>query len=165
MDFDAWMETVRAYLPGLTLAGLPVEMTMLAIAIVLGLLQLFVAARIGNAQRGINWNVGARDQPSPPVSAVVGRLDRAFANFMETFPFFAAAVLMANATNRFGIMTLIGSQIYVLGRIVYVPLYAFGVPGIRTLVWLIATLGMLLVVAALFFDPLPPVMVAPADSA
>ena len=153
MDIDAWIKTVQEYLPSPSIAGLPVEFTMLALAIVLGMLQLFIAARVGNGQRGIAWNVGPRDTPSPPVSALAGRLDRAFRNFMETFPFFAVAVLSAHAMNRFSWLTLIGSQVYLIGRVIYVPLYAAGVPAIRTLVWLIATVGMLLVVAALFVSP------------
>jgi len=84
------------------------------------------------------------------VSAVAGRLDRAYRNFMETFPFFAVAILAANATNRFGALTLIGSQVYVLARIVYVPLYAAGVPVIRTLTWLVSMVGLGLIIAALF---------------
>ena len=60
-----------------------------------------------------------------------------FRNFMETFPFFAAAILTAQALNRFSWLTLIGSQVYLIGRVIYLPLYAAGVPGLRTLVWLI----------------------------
>src|SRR5437868_6082037 len=150
MDFTAWIEWARQWLPGFTLGGLTTEFTMLGLAIVLGLFQLLIAARVGNSQRGIAWNVGPRDQPSPPVSAVAARLERAYRNFMETFPFFAAAILAANATNRFGVLTLIGSQVYLIARIVYVPLYGFGVPVFRTLTWLVSLIGLLLVIAALF---------------
>jgi len=150
MDINAWIEAARKALPGLTLAGLPTEFTMLALAIVLGLLQVLIAARVGNSQRGIQWNVGPRDQPSPPVSAVAGRLDRAYRNFLETFPFFVAAILAAHATNRFGTLTLVGSQVYLIARVVYWPLYAAGVPVFRTLTWLVSMIGLLLVIAALF---------------
>ena len=150
MDFNAWIEAVHKALPGFTLGGLPTEFTMLALAIILGLLHLLIAARVGNNQRGIAWNVGPRDQPAPPVSAVAGRLDRAYKNFMETFPFFVAAILAAHATNRFSDLTLIGSQVYLIARVVYWPLYAFGVPVFRTLTWLVSVVGLLLVVAALF---------------
>src|ERR1700679_1103477 len=71
------------------IAGLSTELTMLAVAIVLGMFQLLIAARTGNSQRGLKWNVGPRDAPAPPVSKVAGRLERAFRNFLETFPFFA----------------------------------------------------------------------------
>ena len=82
---------------------------------------------------------------------VAGRLERAFRNFLETFPFFAAAILVAALAGRHNWATLCGAQLYVAARIVYLPLYAFGVPVLRTLVWAAATIGILLVVAALFW--------------
>jgi uncharacterized MAPEG superfamily protein len=149
-----WLDALRNLpLPNFALGGLPVEFTMLGLAMVLGLLQLLIAARAGNSQRGIAWNVGARDKEPPPVGAVAGRLERAFKNFMETFPFFAIAVLAAHATDRFGWMTLVGTQLYLAARIVYVPLYAFGVPVVRTIVWLISIIGLVLTLAALFVEP------------
>ncbi|HXM00012.1 MAG TPA: MAPEG family protein [Rhizomicrobium sp.] len=133
------------------IAGLSTELTMLAVAIVLGMFQLLIAARTGNSQRGLKWNVGPRDAPAPPVSKVAGRLERAFRNFLETFPFFAAAVLIAAAAGRHNWATVWGAEIYVAARIVYLPLYGFGVPGLRTLVWIVATLAILLITAALFW--------------
>ena len=50
-------------------------------------------------QRGLRWNAGPRDEPMPPLTGVAGRLSRALRNFLETFPFFAAAVLIAHAVN------------------------------------------------------------------
>ena len=141
-------------LPVLQLAGMSVELTMLSLAIVLGLFQLLIAARAGNSQRGLKWNVGARDEPPPPVGKVAGRLERAFRNFLETFPFFAAAVLIAALAGRHNWATIWGAQLYIAARIVYLPLYAFGVPVLRTLVWLGATIGILLIVAALFWPNL-----------
>lgn len=154
MDFDAIGQQLSALpLVNLQLAGLSVELTMLTLAIILGLLNLMIAARIGNGQRGIKWNTGPRDTPSPPVSAVAGRLERAFRNFMETFPFFAAAVLIGHLIDRHNWASLIGAQVYFWARVVYIPLYGFGVPHIRTLVWLIGTIGLILVVASLFIVP------------
>jgi len=152
MDIGAWIQSVRDALPGFSLAGLPTEFTMLGLAVALGLFQLLIAARAGNSQRGIQWNVGARDAAPPPVGALAGRLERAYRNFMETFPFFAAAIVAAHATNRFSWLTLVGSQVYVIARVVYLPLYAAGVPVIRTLVWLAGTIGLILVLAALFVN-------------
>jgi len=135
----------------LQFAGLSGELSMLAVAIVLGLFQLLIAARAGNSQRGLKWNVGPRDEAPKSVSKVAGRLERASRNFMETFPFFAAAVIVATLAGRHNWATLWGVQLYVAARIIYLPLYAFGVPGLRTLVWLVATLGIILIVAALFW--------------
>jgi uncharacterized MAPEG superfamily protein len=134
----------------LQFGGMSVEMTMLALAILLGFVQLFLAAHFVTAERGLGWNVGARDNTAPLSGHLAGRLDRAFQNFKETFPFFAAAVIMAAVLGRHNWATLWGSQIYLAARILYVPLYAMGVPVVRTLVWAAASAGILLVVAALF---------------
>ena len=151
MDFGAWLQSLRDLpVPNLSVAGLPVEFTMLAFAIILGLFQLLIAARANNSQRGIAWNVSARDGTPPPVSAVAARLDRAYRNFMETFPFFVAAVLTAHTMGRFSWMTVLGTELYLAARVIYVPLYAAGVPVFRTLVWLVSLIGLILVIAALF---------------
>lgn len=135
----------------ISLGGMTPEFTMLALATVLGLFQLLIAARSGNGQRGLKWNVGARDEPPPPVSKVASRLERASRNFMETYPFFAVAVILCALVGRHNWATVWGSEIYLAARIVYLPLYGFGVPGLRTLVWLVATLAIILLLVALFF--------------
>jgi uncharacterized MAPEG superfamily protein len=48
-----------------------------------------------------------------------------------------------------------GAEIYLAARIVYVVLYGLGVPGLRTLVWLIATLGIILMLTAIFWNGMP----------
>ena len=127
------------------------ELTTLALAIVLGLVQLVLATQATTRQVGLPWAAGPRDEPSPPVSSVAGRLTRAFANFMETFPLFAAAVLIAYAAGRHNWMTIWGAQLYFWARVAYVPLYAFGVTYVRTLAWTVATLGIVLVLLSLAF--------------
>ena len=42
------------------------------------------------------WNMGARDEELPPPSPVAGRLERAQANFFETFPMMIAAVAIVS---------------------------------------------------------------------
>lgn len=164
MDIDAIVEQLKV-VPffNLQLAGMSVEITMLVLAIILGLLNLMVAARIGNGQRGIKWNAGPRDEPSPPVSALAGRLERAFRNFMETFPFFAAAIIIGEVIDRHNWASMLGAQLYLWARVIYVPLYGFGVFGIRTLVWIFALIGIILTILALFIAG-DAAMVAPATS-
>ena len=43
------------------------------------------------------------------------------------------------------LMVELGAQIYFWGRVAYVPLYAFGVRQVRSLVWLVATAGLIMV--------------------
>ena len=137
-----------------SLGGLSTELTMLALATVLGLFQLMIAARAGNSQRGIRWNVGARDEAPPPVGAVAGRLERAYRNYMETFPFFATAVILCALAGRHNWATVLGAEAWLGARIVYLPLYGFGVPVLRTLVWLIGMLALILLLVALLYPAL-----------
>ena len=83
------------------------------------------------------------------MSGVAGRLERALANFLEIFPLFAAAVLIAHAAGRHDWMTVWGAQLYFWARVAYVPLYALGVILVRSLVWNVATFGILLVLLSL----------------
>lgn len=121
------------------------ELICLAWAVVLGLVHIFATARIKTNQYGIKWNMGARDEELPPPMPLVGRMMRAQANFFETFPLFAAAVLIAIAAGRTNAVTALGAQLYLFARIVYLPLYAWGVPKVRTVVFLVATIGLVMV--------------------
>jgi uncharacterized MAPEG superfamily protein len=134
----------------LHLGGMSVEFTMLALAIVLGFVHLFLAAQFVTRERGTAWNVGARDNTAPLAGKLAGRLDRAFANFKETFPFFAVAVIMATILDRHSNMTAWGAQLYLVARITYLPLYAMGVPLLRTLVWIASVAGIVMVLIPLF---------------
>jgi uncharacterized MAPEG superfamily protein len=125
------------------------ELEMLLWAVVLGLVQLAIAASANTGQRGFAWGVGARDE-MPPVSPVASRLDRAFKNYLETFGFFAVAVLLLQATGKANAQSAMGAQIYFWARVVYMPAYAVGIPFLRTLVWAAAMVGIVLVLLPLF---------------
>jgi uncharacterized MAPEG superfamily protein len=137
-------------LANLQLGGMSVEMTMLALAAVLCFVHLFVAAQFVTQERGAAWNTGARDDTPPLTGKLAGRLDRAFNNFRETFPIFAVAVFLITILNRHDARTEWGSQLYFWMRVVYLPLYALGVPFLRTVVWLASVVGILLVLSAAF---------------
>ena len=126
-----------------------IELTMLALSIVLGLVQIMIAANASTRQRGADWNVGARDEVLPPLAGTAGRLDRALRNFLETFPLFAAAVLIAALAGRHNWMTQWGAVLYFAARVAYVPLYAYGVRIVRSAAWGVATLGIILILVGL----------------
>ena len=126
-----------------------IELTMLALSIVLGLVQIMIAANASTRQRGADWNVGARDEVLPPLAGTAGRLDRALRNFLETFPLFAAAVLIAALAGRHNWMTEWGAVLYFAARVAYVPLYAYGVRIVRSVAWGVATLGIILILVGL----------------
>jgi uncharacterized MAPEG superfamily protein len=126
------------------------ELQMLVWSVVLGLAQIMVAATLGTQQRGLAWNAGARDVMPPPLTGVAGRMDRALRNFLETFPFFAVAVLAVVATQRSNGHTVLGAQLYFWARLAYVPMYAAGIAYVRTLVWVVSIVGLVMVLLPLF---------------
>ncbi len=127
------------------------EFIMLAFTLILALVQIGAAGVARTAELGAKWNAGPRDAEVPAPGKIAGRLIRAQANLFETLPIFAIAVIMAHVSGKDGqMLTFVGTHLYFFGRLIYVPLYAFGVPYIRTLVWLIAAAGLVMVIAALF---------------
>ena len=125
------------------------DLQMLMWATLLGLAQLAIYASANTAQRGFSWGVGARDGEPPAVSPVAQRLERAFRNFIETYGFFAVAVLLLHATGKANATSAMGAQLYFWARVAYVPAYAIGAPYLRTLVWAAALVGLVMVLLAL----------------
>ena len=126
-----------------------IELQLLAWAVVIGLVQLGWAAAAARAQQGLKWAGGSRDEPRPG-TGVAARLERALRNFLETFPFFAAAVIVAYLGGKLGDLTFWGASLYVAARALYAPLYASGVAIVRSLVWFVSMIGLFMVVAAIF---------------
>lgn len=124
------------------------ELQMLGVAVLIGLVHLLAAGLAGLSQRGLKWSVGPRDEPLE-TTGVAARLERAFANFRESFPMFAVAVLVAYLGGRFGVVTAIGAGLYVGGRIAFLPLYALGVPWVRSIAWGLSLTGIVLTLLAL----------------
>ena len=68
---------------------------------------------------------------------------------LETFSFFAAAVLAVALAHQSDASSLLGAQTYVWARVAYLPIYLAGIPYLRTLVWAASLWGMLQVIEAL----------------
>ena len=126
-----------------------IELQMLALSAALGLVQILLSSHAASFQYGYRWAARARDHAMPPLTGVAARLERALRNFMETFPLFVAAILVASVVDRHSWMTVWGAQLYFWGRVGYVPLYAFGVPLVRSIAWNVATVGIIFVLLAL----------------
>jgi len=125
------------------------ELKMLALSVALWLVQIVLASHAASLQRGYVWTASSRDEVVPKLTGVAGRLERALHNFVETFPLFAAAVLTAHVTGTQSWMTEWGAQLYFWARVAYVACYAAGVFLVRSLVWNVAALGIVLVLVSL----------------
>ena len=128
-----------------------IELRMLICSVVLGFVHIVAASHAASLQRGYRWTAGARDGEVAPLAGVAGRLDRALRNFSETFPMFAASVFAAYAAGRHNALTESGAVLYFVARLIYLPLYALGVPLVRSLVWNVAALGIALMLLAVLW--------------
>src|SRR5580765_5454837 len=108
------------------------EYQMLLWTLLLGLVQLVIHVLAAIKVRGLGWAFSPRDAAMPRLEGVGGRLDRAFYNLLETLPFFAAAVLLAGILGVHSTLTTWGAMLYFGARVAYIPIYALGVPVLRT---------------------------------
>jgi len=130
---------------------MPVELTILTLGALLLFVYIFTATRFKTAQWGRNWNVGARDESLPEANPITGRTMRAQANFLETFPIAIVALVGVVIASRTSQWTALGGWIWLGARVVYLPLYASGVRGYRTIVWTISMVGLGMVIWPLLF--------------
>jgi uncharacterized MAPEG superfamily protein len=104
------------------------ELAMLAASCTLCLVQIIISSHAASLQRGYGWSASSRDAEVSRLTGVPGRLERALRNFLETFPVFVAAVLLVHVLGRESALSESGSGLYFSARLVYLPLYATGVP-------------------------------------
>jgi uncharacterized MAPEG superfamily protein len=116
------------------------EMKLLLWSVVIGLLQCLATGMAVSGQRGLEFSGSARDDQKP-IGGVGGRVIRAFSNFKETYVFFVALVLVGQILNG---LTLLGANLYFWGRVIYWPLYVAGVPMVRSVAWVVAIAGIVL---------------------
>jgi uncharacterized MAPEG superfamily protein len=111
------------------------ELRFLAATVILGLLHLIMDSHLISFQLGYRWTASSREQPVPPLTGVANRVDQAYTNFMETFPFFATVVLVAHVLDRHNALTLWGVQLYFWGRVGYVLAAAAGFGLVRSVLF------------------------------
>ncbi len=125
-----------------------IEVQMLLWSVVLGIAHLVIATSMSNWDLGLAYNISSRDLPPGPVSPLTARLLRGFENFKETFVFFAVPVLVLAIMGRQNATSALGAQLYFWARLVYVPVYAAGIPVLRTLIWTASFVGLVMVLVA-----------------
>ena len=130
-----------------------VELKLLIASVVLGLVQLIISSHLISWQRGYRWTAGSREGEVPPLRGLANRVDQATTNFLETFPFFAALVLLARVTDHHSLLTIVGAHLYFWGRVGYLIAAAAGYSLLRSvLCWNTAVIGIVLLLIASLCD-------------
>ncbi len=108
------------------------ETTILAAYGLLVLLTLLLQVIGGMQQLSLGYLLSSRDE-TRTITGMTARLERALNNSLVAMALFAPAILILVVLDRTGSASLLAAQVFLIARIVYLPVYAFGIPAIRTL--------------------------------
>ena len=120
------------------------ELTLLVWSVVLVFAQALIAVQGAMMQVGLPALAGNREG-MPEITGWAGRAVRAHRNLLENLVLFAALVLVAVAAGKTNAMTLLGAQIFFWARLIYAGVYIAGVPWLRTGVWTVSVIGLILI--------------------
>jgi uncharacterized MAPEG superfamily protein len=122
------------------------ELTCLELSVVLWVVHVLCQAVAGGTALPFGYLFTPRDEPVTPIGLAYGRATRALANYVENLTPFVALALALIVTQRAGGL---GATIWILARIVYIPIYLLGIVYVRTALWTISIVGLLMMLARL----------------
>ena len=102
------------------------ELTCLKLSVILWIVHVVLQAIYGNVELQAGYLFTSRDKPPAALTGLLfGRSTRALANYVENLTPFVALALALIVTQRAGGL---GATIWILARIIYIPLYLFLMP-------------------------------------
>ena len=123
------------------------ELAALAAAVLVQLCALTAYSIVGNLELGPRVTLAPRDKV-PPLSPLLGRLQRCLTNGVEGLALFTPAVLVVTLSGAASPFTALCAWTYVAARAAYIPAYAFGLTPWRSVVWLAGMAACLGLIAA-----------------
>jgi uncharacterized MAPEG superfamily protein len=116
--------------------------TCILIVLAIYLLSIFAPTIANMPSTSLSKLMGPRDDAAEP-GVVVARLNRALNNLKESLPLFIPLSLLALIVKDVNMsQAVLGAQIFAGARLIYIPVYAAGIPGLRTAIWMISMGGM-----------------------
>ncbi len=110
---------------------------------------VFLPSTILLPRIGLPAYAGSRDNDPEPLP-MQARAMRAVRNMQESLPaFLTLGVLALILPDTDMASALLGAQLFVVARAVYLPLYVFAVPYARSLVWTVGFVGLVMMALAL----------------
>ena len=98
---------------------------------------------------GMKLALGNRDK-MPELTPLTGRIERTARNTLENFVLFAVIALVAHVAGAENAKVTFGAEIFFWARLVYIPVYYFGITVLRTLVWAAGIAGLAMMLSAMF---------------
>ena len=125
------------------------ELACLELSVLLWIAHVLVQAGAWNATLPHAYLLGARDVPIETKGVLAGRAKRALDNYVENFTAFVALDLAFIALHG---SAGLWPTVWIVARIVYLPLYLFGVIYLRSLAWGVGLLAIVMMLMRLAFD-------------
>ena len=122
------------------------ELTCLELSILLWLAHVLVQAITARAEFGDDYLFSPRDKEMTAKGVSAGRATRALHNYIENLVPFVAVDLALIVTQHTG---GIGATIWIIARIVYLPIYIVGTKYVRTACWGVGVIGLFMMLARL----------------
>ena len=113
------------------------------LVLLLLLVQVMLPGRYLSAQIGNHAQMGSRDELPKPTRELA-RSRRALGNLQETLPVFLVLAVLCIVLGEQGWLSLIGAALYFLARCVHVYCYMKGLSPWRSISFLVALIGTLL---------------------
>ena len=110
------------------------ETTILALYGLLVLITILLQATGSMQQLSLGYLMSSRDE-GRTVTGMTARIKRALDNSITAMALFAPAILILVITDKTSVTSLLAAQVFLIARIIYLPAYAFGIIGVRTLAW------------------------------
>jgi uncharacterized MAPEG superfamily protein len=125
------------------------ELVCLELSVLLWIVHVLAQAGAANAVLPLAYLVGPRDVPMELKGVTAGRAKRALGNYVENLVAFVALDLAFIALH---LSAGIWPTVWILARILYLPLYLFGVVYLRSLVWGVSIVAILMMLVRLTFS-------------
>ena len=121
------------------------ETLIILLTFVLALINYLMPAFFVVANSSVTALAGPRDDVGVGENIIGQRAERANANFKETLPWAIGLLILVQVTGDANTTTALGGWIYLICRILYIPLYLMGVPYLRSLVWTVSIVGLIMI--------------------
>ena len=116
--------------------------TVVLLVLLLFVVQLFLQET--SRYRFNLWQIMGNRDIRPEASVIAARLDRAKSNMLEALPLFLGLAMLALAKRGDTNGAVNGAIVFLIARTIYVPVYAAGIPVLRSLVWLAGMAGLVM---------------------
>jgi len=122
------------------------ELTCLELSVLLWVVHVLCQAVTARSEFGDAYLFSPRDAEVKAKGLVCGRAKRALDNYVQNLAPFVALDLALIVTQHTGGL---GATLWIIGRVVYLPIYLLGIIYVRTAAWVVSIIGLLMMLGRL----------------